>query len=56
VKKKLFTSNWLSNVSVALVVVGGFQNDMPPSTRCIALTLAAVAFAVARLFAKEDNQ
>ncbi|MBR4608775.1 MAG: hypothetical protein IKO41_21525 [Lachnospiraceae bacterium] len=52
-EKQAFTSNWLSNVSVALVVVGGFQNDMPPDTRCIALTIAAVAFVVAKIFAKE---
>lgn len=54
-KKKRYTSNWLSNVSVALVIVGGFQNEMPTSLRVLAIALAAVAYFVGRRLAKEDD-
>lgn len=42
--ERIFKATWLVNVSVALVVVGGFQPDMPLSLRVLALAIAAIAY------------
>lgn len=55
-KKKRYTSTWLSNVSVALVAVGGFQSEMTTGLRVTAICLAALAYIVGRMLAKEDDR
>ena len=43
-KNKAYTATWLSNISVALIAVGGFQSEMPVALRIFALSIATVAF------------
>ena len=52
-KKKFYISTWLSNTSVAAIIVGGFQ-QISLGLRLLALTVAIVAFAIGLKLAKED--
>ncbi len=42
-KRKKYISNWLSNTSVAAIIVGGFQ-QIDTSLRLLALAIAVIFF------------
>lgn len=52
-RKKKYLSNWLSNTSVAAIIVGGFQ-EMETWLRIIALSIAIIFFFLGLLLNKED--
>lgn len=52
-KKKRYLSNWLSNTSVAAIIVGGFQ-QMGTGMRLLALAVAAVAFFLGYILDRGD--
>ncbi len=52
-KKKKYISNWLSNTSVAAIIVGGFQ-QMETWLRLLAFAVAVLAFILGYILNKED--
>ena len=53
--RKLYLSNWLSNASVALLIVGGFQEKMETSLRLLALAGAVIAWLLGLILAKRGK-
>lgn len=51
-ERKQFVKSWLCNISVALVIVGGFQESLPTKMRVVALSLASAAFILGCLMSK----
>ena len=52
-KKKKYVSNWLSNTSVAAIIVGGFQ-QIDLGLRLLAFVIAVLFFFLGYILGKED--
>lgn len=52
-RKKRYVSNWLSNTSVAAIIVGGFQT-MDLGLRLLALTIAIIFFVIGYVLDRGD--
>lgn len=54
--RRAYISAWAGNMSVAMIVVGGFQENLPLKWRILALGWAVVSFGLGLYLARKGGK